>query len=103
MNDWVYLHLVALARSALAAGMPVIVDATFLEQTRRRGFAMLAKELNADFQILTCDAPIDVLRERIESRGSDPSEATIEVLRNQMKSHEPLTTDELQFVRPLTK
>ncbi len=103
ISDWVYHHLAELARSAVGAGMPVIIDATFLEQRRRGVFAMLAKELNVEFQILDCDAPFEDLCERIEGRGSDPSEATIDVLKNQMKSHQPLTTDELQFVIPLTK
>lgn len=62
---------------------------------------MLAKELKVEFQILTCDAPMDVLRERIMHRRNDVSEATIDVLEYQMKIHDPLTTDELQFVTPL--
>jgi predicted kinase len=64
---------------------------------------MLARDLKVEFQILTCDAPFEELCQRIEHRGPDPSEATLDVLRLQMKTHEPLTTDELQFAKALTQ
>ncbi len=101
MNDWVYQHLAELARAVVSAGMPVVIDATFLEQRRRALFAMLARDLGVEFQILTCDAPFEELCQRIEHRGPDPSEATLDVLRLQMKNHEPLTTEELQFAKAL--
>jgi predicted kinase len=97
MNDWVFEHLLGLAKAALQAGIPVIVDATFLKLKRRTPFQSLADDLKVDFEILACDAPYEELCRRLQNRSHDPSEATIEVLNNQMKTHDPLTTDELQY------
>ena len=99
MNDWVYAHLLELAKSCLLSGMPVIVDATFLKRKRRMPFKSLADELNVDFEIITSDAPFEELCRRIHERGPDPSEATVEVLKRQMELHDPLTTNELQYAR----
>jgi aminoglycoside phosphotransferase family enzyme/predicted kinase len=99
MSDWVFTHLLELADLTLHAGLPVILDATFLKLKRRTPFLELAQQWNVDFEILTCDAPFEVLCERIRSRESGPSEATIDVLKRQMETHDPLTTDELQYVR----
>jgi aminoglycoside phosphotransferase family enzyme/predicted kinase len=99
MTDWVYAHLGELARAAIEAGLPVIVDATFLNLKRRAQFESMARDLNLEFQIITCDAPFNELCRRLRERGPDPSEATVDVLKRQMETHDPLTTDELQYVR----
>jgi predicted kinase len=101
MNDWVFSHMLELAKSSLQADMPVIVDATFLKLARRKPFRLLAEELSVDFEIIRCDATFEELCRRIRQRDSDPSEATIDVLKEQMKTHNPLTTDELQYVRQI--
>jgi uncharacterized protein len=92
-----YLHLKSLARVILRAGYSVIVDATFLKARQRAMFRELGDEINGRFGILACDAPEAVLRARIETRrvqGGDPSEATQEVLTQQLANREPLGTDE---------
>lgn len=99
MNDWVFAHLLELTESCLSGGMPVIVDATFLKLKRRTPFRELAEKLNLEFEIISCDAPFEELCRRIVDRQTGPSEATIDVLKTQMETHNPLTTDELQFVR----
>ncbi len=99
MSDWVYVHLLELARSAVQAGFPVVIDATFLKRSRRNFFETLAEEQAIGFLIINCDAPFEELCQRIRERGDDPSEATIEVLKIQMETHEPLTTGELQYVQ----
>ena len=99
MTDWVYAHLLELARMAIDADMPIIVDATFLKSKRRAQFEWLARELNLEFRILTCDAPFDELCRRLRERGPDPSDATVDVLKHQMETHDPLTTEELRHVR----
>ena len=55
--------------------------------------------MNVDFEILGCDANYEELVQRIRHRKDDPSEANQNVLDRQMKSHEPLTTEELQYTR----
>lgn len=99
MSDWVYTHLLELAQTNLRGGFPVLVDATFLKLSHRLPFQKLAESMEVEFEILDCDASYEELCRRIRSRFSDPSEATTEVLDAQMQSHDPLTTEELQFVR----
>ncbi len=92
-----YARLSALSGMVLAAGYPVIVDATFLARAQRVAFAALARESGVPFGIATCEAPEDVLRERVAARerdARDASEAGPEVLAHQLESREPLTGSE---------
>jgi uncharacterized protein len=86
------------AGHALRAGYPVIVDATFLRRADRRTFQALAAELQVPFAILHCQASEAVLRQRVAARGAggaDASEASVEVLVQQLAHREPLQPDEL--------
>lgn len=96
-SDATYARLLALARRVLGAGFPVVVDAAFLDRSRREPFAALAREAGAAFEILSCRAPADVLRGRIErrmSKGDDASDADLAVLERQLGTLEPLGADE---------
>ncbi len=92
-----YAHLLACAESCLAAGMSAIVDAAFLDGTRRRPFAQLARRLGARFVILSCRAPDDLMRSRVAARAraaADASDADLAVLARQLRAFEPLSADE---------
>jgi aminoglycoside phosphotransferase family enzyme/predicted kinase len=89
--------LLEAAQVALESGFPVIVDAAFLRRSERNLFHELAMKLRVSFTILHCQAPDDVLRERIARRnaaGDDASEATLAVLDRQLLVREPLNVDE---------
>jgi len=91
-SEATYTRLAVLARALLPTGFPVIVDATFLHEAERTAFRALAGEIGARFILLWCDAPLDVLRERVAARaadGRDASEATLEVLTRQLEALEP--------------
>jgi aminoglycoside phosphotransferase family enzyme/predicted kinase len=93
-----YARLAELARSALAARFPVIVDAAFLRRGERERFAALAHEAGASFLIADCAASVATLRARVSARereAHDASEAGLEVLEHQLASTEPFTPDEL--------
>ena len=86
-----------LVEPALAAGLPVILDACFLKQSERQAMAALAERLDVPIQIVACRAPEPVLRQRLLARtaaGIDPSDATVEVMEHQRSWIEPLTSDE---------
>ncbi|WP_372718814.1 AAA family ATPase [Immundisolibacter sp.] len=92
-----YRRLASLARPILAAGWPVLVDASFLAAGERQRFAQLAANLGVPFHILDCTAPADTLRQRVRRRaaqGSDASEATLAVLETQLARYRPLTPGE---------
>jgi len=94
----VYRRMLDLAATILRAGLPVIVDATFLEQSNRLEFQRLADEFGVSWAMVTCEAPESVLQKRVQQRqaeGGDPSDATLKVLRQQQSSAAPLSATEL--------
>ena len=96
-----YARLRTLAALLLRAGWSVIVDAAFLKRAERAEFRALAEKAGAAFAILAPQATPAQLRERIQTRsalGRDASEATLEVLTQQLQTLEPLTADEAEFV-----
>jgi aminoglycoside phosphotransferase family enzyme/predicted kinase len=96
-SDAVFEFLADVAEALLRGGDNVIVDATFITRGRRNQFHALAKRVDTKVCVILCDAPIDILRERIRARSTandDPSEATLEVLDAQLKKFESPGTDE---------
>lgn len=99
-----YGRLLALAETLLAAGYSPLVDATFLRGIQRAPFLALARTKGLACHMLACEAPTEVLRERVRRRaeeGADPSEAGIEVLEAQLANRESLTPDELALTIPV--
>jgi len=93
-----YARLYELARIALEAGWPVVVDAAFLRRAERLPFAALAASLALPFAIIDCRASLPELRERIDrrqARGTDASEADVAVLERLQTVAEPLGELEL--------
>lgn len=89
--------LPALVESALAGGLPVILDACFLRRGERQQMADLTRRLGVPLQIVACSAPETLLRERLLTRtakGQDPSDATVAVMEQQRHWLEPLTPEE---------
>jgi aminoglycoside phosphotransferase family enzyme/predicted kinase len=96
-----YRRLYNLAEGLLIAGWSVIVDAAFLRHAERSDFRALATQTGAEFHILAPQTSLEQLRLRISNRlekGYDASEATIEVLEQQLTFIEPLNEDELHFL-----
>lgn len=92
-----YARLREVAHAVLSAGLPVLVDATCLKVAQRQPFLALAQQLGVPCRILALDAPVEVLRQRVQRRaekGGDPSEADVAVLEGQLKAREPLTQEE---------
>ncbi|MEB3332789.1 MAG: AAA family ATPase [Synechococcaceae cyanobacterium] len=85
------------AAAVLAAGLSLVVDATFLRREERQRFAALASQAGAGFAILDCRCSKPEALARIEARrarGGDPSEADGAVLEQQCRWIEPLQEDE---------
>ncbi len=89
-----YRHLCGLARMALEAGFPVIVDAAFLKQEQRGLFRQLAEDCQIPFFIIDVQASDKTLGRRIGQRQHDASEATVAVLQQQRLTAEPLQGEE---------
>ena len=84
-----YARLAEIARTALGAGVSLVVDATFLEAERRAQFIALALECGGRPVVLACEAPEAVLRQRVASRRNDPSDAGVAVLEAQLARPSP--------------
>jgi aminoglycoside phosphotransferase family enzyme/predicted kinase len=93
-----YERLLALARTTLQAGLPVVLDAAFLRKDERDQARALARHLRVPFSILACEAPVPVLRERIQARHGDASEADLAVLERLRNAIEPLSPDERALI-----
>lgn len=93
-----YARLLSRAAFALRAGYPVILDAAHLHRHQRDAAHALARRLGAAFTIASCEAPMDVLRERVRGRQGDASEADLAVLEVLAGAGQPLGKAELAFV-----
>ncbi len=97
-DELTYARLADLAAPLLAAGYPVIVDATFLRRARRDAFRALASAAGASFTLIACEAPLASVRARLAERtrdGTDASDAGLAVLERQLREREPLGRDEV--------
>lgn len=93
-----YAHLANLAKSLLLSSYSVIIDAANLKRAQREIFIQLAQALHCPYSILHYQARVDTLRQRVNHRMQsehDASDATQQVLENQIKTAEPLNDDEL--------
>lgn len=80
----VYSRLFEKATAAITAKYPVIVDATFMRQEQRIEIEKIAKEGGSEFHGFWLMAPVSTLRNRIEKRQSDASDADVSVLEKQL-------------------
>jgi uncharacterized protein len=92
-----YDRLLDCAGAALDGGCSIVVDATFLQARDRAAFRSLAQQRQCTFLIVSCVADPATLAERLDRRdrsGSDASEATRDVLADQLKRRQPLNAQE---------
>ncbi|MEA5417324.1 bifunctional aminoglycoside phosphotransferase/ATP-binding protein [Synechococcus sp. BA-132 BA5] len=90
-------HLPEQAGRILAAGMSVVVDATFLRRGQRQRMAELARQRGVPFLILACISSKEQAQRRLverQARGGDPSDADGAVLEAQFRTVEPLNGHE---------
>jgi aminoglycoside phosphotransferase family enzyme/predicted kinase len=94
-------QLAVLCRGVVEAGLPCIVDATFLEQSGRKPFIELAENLNVAVIIIDCIASANTLATRLQYRtqhANDASEADIEIMQKQLSTAEAFSANEIQYV-----
>lgn len=88
-----YEALLTMAQAVLDAGGWLIVDAAFLLGWQRALFIEAAARRGVPWHIVACDAPRELLQERVTGRnreGRDASEAGPAVLQRQLLSRETL-------------
>jgi uncharacterized protein len=80
----VYDTVLETARALLKAGRAVVLDATFTEPGLRARAEALAAECGVSFHGAWLTAPVEVLEARVAGRTGDASDATLEVLHDQI-------------------
>jgi hypothetical protein len=96
----VYAYLLETAGTILRSGHHVILDAAFLQESDRAKAIGVAGDCRARSVLIAVDAPLEVLRERVQSRAMkavDASEAGPAVLEHQLTCAEPMTAGEKQI------
>ncbi|RRC96956.1 hypothetical protein EHS89_19660 [Amphritea balenae] len=100
MNAHTYNHLKGLTEKLLRAGESVIVDATFIRERTRSSYIKMAAQLNIEIRIISCQTDQPLLEQRLEQRqleDIDPSDADINIMRQQQKSQQHLNNAEQQI------
>ncbi len=82
----VYDAMFERARTILAAGHTVVLDATFVDPAMRAAAERIAAQDRVPFRGIWLDASRDVLERRIAARAGDASDADLGVLRQQLEA-----------------
>lgn len=85
VNHKVYVLLAMKARTALAAGHSVIVDAVYLALDERNTLEQVARDLRVPFAGVWLHAAQEALVRRVAGRINDASDATPDVVRRQLE------------------
>jgi aminoglycoside phosphotransferase family enzyme/predicted kinase len=93
-----YAKCLRRAENLLFEGERVLVDATFVEERRRRDFFDLAARLAVPTVFLCCQATPEVVQGRLEHRNNDASDADWSIYQLAAQRWEELTS----LSRPLT-
>ena len=71
-----YAGALARAEALLLAGRSVIIDASYRSREDRLEARSVAERLEADFRVVECQCPEDVLRERLDARLGESGQAS---------------------------
>ena len=99
MTQKTYGRLLELGTMLANQGYPVILDAKYDRQSLREAVVAEAQAHQMPLQIFHCDAPIEVLRDRLHQRTGDIADATADLLPKQF--FEPFTDQEQNYVKTI--
>jgi aminoglycoside phosphotransferase family enzyme/predicted kinase len=101
-TDRTYQALLERARERLNRGKSVILDASFMRYRDRMAARESAQETQANFRIVECACPEDIIRSRLEKRlteTGEPSDGRWEILSLQRDSFEKVRQEEGNYHR----
>ncbi|HEY9825668.1 MAG TPA: AAA family ATPase [Stenomitos sp.] len=94
MTEQTYRRLQELGLQLAQQGWPVILDAKYDRYALRQSVIEAAQAAQVPLRIVMCNAPLDVLEQRLRSRQGDISDATLDLLATQLEAAEPLLPQE---------
>ena len=83
-SDAVYARIMEKAALALKAGHSVVVDAVFAKPAEKQQIETIAERCGVSFRGVWLSAPGSILKERVDARNNDASDATSHVVERQL-------------------
>jgi hypothetical protein len=99
MTQKTYERLLSLGMLLASQGFAVILDAKYDRASFREDAIASAKSQQIPLQILHCNAPAEVLRERLQNRTGDIADATADLLEAQQAAAQAFTETEKPYVK----
>jgi hypothetical protein len=99
MTQKTYERLLDLGVMLANQGFSVILDAKYDRQQLRAKAIAQAELHQLPLQILHCAAPLEMIRERLQTRSGDIADATADLLTAQQAAAEPFTEAEKTYVK----
>jgi len=97
-----YSQCLERAERLLFEGRRVVVDASFSKRKNRAKFLAMAEQLAIPAILLECEAEPDVVRQRLEQRQQDSSDADWQIHQQLSKHWEPISPVEAGSVRTIS-
>lgn len=98
MTERTYGELLRLAVALLAAGQSVVLDAKYDRVNLRQQVCQAVGDLAISVRLIHTQAPVEVLRERLDLRTGDIADATADLVEQQGRDWEPFTAAEQAWV-----
>lgn len=96
-TEQTYSKLNSLGVLLAKSGLNVVLDATYLDISYRNAIKDACLKNNLSLHIVHCHADIETLEKWIRERKNDISDATIEVLHQQVAQHSPISEEEKKY------
>lgn len=97
-SDRTYAECLRQTETLLAQGQRVLVDAKFSEEQRRQQFLDVARQLALPAHVFVCQASPDVIRERLQNRTGDASDADWKIYLAAVNDWEPVSVQNAQVL-----
>ncbi len=101
MTQATYRRLEELGIQLAQQGYSVILDAKYDRPELRESVIEAAEQYGIPLEILHCFAPTEVLRQRLQERSGDITDATVDLLDRQQQAWTPFSAKEQPYVVPL--
>lgn len=96
-----YERLLELGIFLAQQGRSVVLDAKYDRQEFRQAAIAQAQAQHVPLKIFYCTAPLEALRDRLQTRTGDIADATADLLTAQLEATEPFTDTEQAYVQTI--
>ncbi len=103
MTEKVYSEIFKRVKEYLKEFKNVVIDASFLDKSKRDKLREIAREFNVRLLILWVKAPENLIRERLEKRKGDVSDGRWEIYLRQKEKYDIPSEDDIIFIENLSE